>query len=79
MERRALAYEGAGGEFDGGHIPCRAHTHTLNGQPGHTDVGPGWLRLGACNARSSLGVLNRFTVASFALGKLTEDRNQERS
>ena len=27
-------------------------------------VGPGWLRLGACNARSSLGVPNGFTVAA---------------
>ena len=25
-------------------------------------VGPGWLQLGACNARSSLGVSNAFTV-----------------
>jgi hypothetical protein len=24
-----------------------------SGQPGRTDVGPGWLRLGACNTRSS--------------------------
>jgi hypothetical protein len=30
-----------------------------------TDVGPGWLQLlGACNARSSLGVPNGFTVAA---------------
>ena len=35
---------------------------TLSGQPGRTDVGPGWLQLGACNARSSLGVSNAFTV-----------------
>src|SRR5262252_10747064 len=36
----------------------------LSGQPGRTDVGPDWLRLGACNARSSLGVPNGFTVAA---------------
>jgi hypothetical protein len=35
---------------------------TLSGQPGRTNVGPGWLRLGACNIRSSLGVSNAFTV-----------------
>jgi len=34
----------------------------LSGQPGRTDVGPGWLQLGACNTRSSLGVSNAFTV-----------------
>src|SRR5215467_4119721 len=55
-------------------LQCRYHfrllanscctPHTLNGQPGHTDVGPGWLRLGACNTRSSLGVPNGFTVAA---------------
>jgi hypothetical protein len=38
------------------------HTPTLNGQPGHTDVGPGWLQLAVCNARPSLGVSNVFTV-----------------
>jgi hypothetical protein len=32
--------------------------------PGRHDVGPGWLQLGACNARSSLGVPNGFTVAA---------------
>jgi len=38
-----------------------AHAH--RSQPGRTDVGPGWLQLlGACNARSSLGVSNAFTV-----------------
>jgi len=36
--------------------------HALSGQPGRTDVGPGWLQLGVCNARSSLGVSNAFTV-----------------
>src|SRR2546430_12416180 len=30
-------------------------------QPGRTDVGPGWLQLGACNAHSALGVSNAFT------------------
>jgi len=25
--------------------PSGTYRHTLNGQPGHTDVGPGWLRL----------------------------------
>ena len=34
----------------------------ISGQPGRTDVGPGWLQLGACNIRSSLGVSNAFTV-----------------
>ena len=34
----------------------------LSGQPGRTDVGPGWPQLGVCNARSSLGVSNAFTV-----------------
>jgi hypothetical protein len=34
----------------------------LSGQQGRTDVGPGWLQLGACNTRSSLGVSNAFTV-----------------
>jgi hypothetical protein len=37
-------------------------TTALSGQPGRTDVGPGWLQLGACNTRSSLGVSNAFTV-----------------
>jgi hypothetical protein len=36
------------------------HAHTLKGQPRRTDVGPGWLRLGACNVRWSLGVPNGF-------------------
>src|SRR5262249_7092472 len=42
----------------------RSRAHALSGQPGRTDVGPGWLQLGACNARSSLGVPNGFTVAA---------------
>jgi hypothetical protein len=32
-----------------------------------TDVGPGWLQLGACNVRSSRGVSNAFTVQKIAL------------
>src|SRR5215475_4179161 len=39
-----------------------AQERALSGQPGRTDVGPGWLQLGACNTRSSLGVSNAFTV-----------------
>ena len=39
-----------------------AQERALSGQPGRTDVGPGWLQLGPCNTRSSLGVSNAFTV-----------------
>jgi hypothetical protein len=35
---------------------------SLSGQPGHADVGPGWLQLGVRNARSSFGVSNAFTL-----------------
>jgi hypothetical protein len=40
-----------------------AQGHTLSGQPGRIDVGPGWLQLGVCNTRSSLGASNAFTLS----------------